>query len=237
LPGKMAMELYPGLPALGAVIERLGACRYLDGIVVATTDSKDDDTLIDIADRFNALHFRGSEGDVLGRVIEAGRMVKADTLVLVTGDCSCISPSLIDEGIEFFGDNKYDLITNCLKSGYPVGIDLQVVKFSSLEKSYKIALREPYKSDINNFEHTNFFMKSHPDKFSIYNYQVPKNYQLPHLQLTLDTKEDLGVLKNIYKRLYPQNKLFDIDDILSLLKKEPEIMKPLKKLKVNRLGY
>ena len=237
LPGKMAKELCPGLPALGAVIERLKACRRLDGVIVATTDAKDDDRLVSIAGDFGALYFRGSQADVLGRVVGAGETAGADILVLVTGDCSCVSPSLIDEGVEFFIKNRYDLVTNCLTAGYPAGIDLQVAKFASLKKAHVMAQREPYRSDPNNFEHTNFFLKNHPDIFSVYNYPVPDGYRFPELQLALDTPEDLEVIRAIYQKLYPLDRSFDLDSILDLLKREPGILEPLKSLKIDRLGY
>lgn len=236
LPNKMAVELYPGLPALGAVIKRLKAASRLDDIVVATTIKKDDDILVDIAARHDAGCFRGSETDVLGRVVGAGREYKADILVLVTGDCSCISPSLIDEGIDFFLKNDYDLVTNLIQETYPVGIDLQVVKYSSLAKSYEMAQLPGNRSNTNNFEHTNYFIRTHPDTFRIHHYIARDKYHRPDIILALDTPADLEVLRRIYSKLYPKNKYFDIDEILGLLNKEPDILKPLKGLNIDRVG-
>lgn len=237
LPGKMALELYPGLTALGAVIERLSACKTLDGVIVATTREKKDDPLVHIAQKFMAMCFRGSEDDVLGRVIGAGKMVDTDALVIVTGDCSCISPCLIDEGVNFFLNNQYDLVSNCLEDSYPVGIDLQVVDFKALVKSYEMALTLPHCDDTNNFEHTNFFIKNHPDIFRIYYYHAPEKYKRPNIQIALDTTADLEVIRKVYARLYPKNKFFDIDEVLELLDREPQILKPLEGLDINRLGY
>ncbi|MBN1872028.1 MAG: hypothetical protein JW800_05585 [Candidatus Omnitrophica bacterium] len=236
LPGKMGMELYKGLPALGAVIERLTACKRLDGIVVATTAKNADDNLAGIAERYGARCFRGGEDDVLGRVVGAGKSVGADALVLVTGDCSCISPTLIDDGIDFYVKNHYDLVTNLVKVTYPVGVNLQVVDLSRLEESHKMAGQPPYRDDTNNFEHTNYFMITHPEIFSIFHYLAPEKYRRPDIALALDTEADLKIMRSIYSRLYPLNKFFDTADILELLKKEPEILSPLDGLKVNRVG-
>jgi spore coat polysaccharide biosynthesis protein SpsF len=233
----MGLELYPGLPALGAVIERIKQAKMVEEVVVATTINKEDNLLRGLASQFGAKCFRGSEDDVLGRVVGAGRASKADILVLVTGDCSCISSSLIDAGVTFFLKNNYDLVSNCLEDTYPIGIDLQVVDFKALEKAYDMAKQEPYKEDKNNLEHTNFFMRSHPEVFSVYQYPASQKYQRPDIQLTLDTAADLEVIRNIYRRLYPKKKFFDIGDILELLDKEPGILKPQHGLKVNRLGY
>ncbi|UCC95960.1 MAG: glycosyltransferase family protein [Candidatus Omnitrophota bacterium] len=237
LPGKMALELYPDLPALGAVIERLGTCKTLDEIVVATSQDSVDDTVVDIAKRFDAAYFRGSEDDVLRRVVGAAKKVEASVVVLVTGDCSCISFSLIDEGVEFFLKNGYAFVSNCLTEGYPVGIDLQVVHMDALAKADAMAHKKPYCDDSNNFEHTNFFISNHPELFSIYQYPVPEKYNQPHIQLALDTAADLQVLRNIYARLYPKNHFFDIDDILALLEREPDILRSVNGSNANGLGY
>lgn len=236
LPGKMALELYRGLPALGAVIERLSACPVLDGIIVATTGTSDDDLIVDIAKKFGASYFKGSVDDVLGRVVGAGEGMKADALVLVTGDCSCISPSLIDEGVDFFLAHSYDLVSNCLEDVYPIGIDLQIVRLEALKKAHTMACREEHRNNRNNFEHTNYFIRNHPDLFSLYRYPAKERHQRPDIQLALDTEADLKVISGIYARLYPKKKLFDLDDILDLLDKEPELLHPLKGANVNRTG-
>ncbi|MDD5072687.1 MAG: hypothetical protein PHX64_02375 [Candidatus Omnitrophica bacterium] len=236
LPGKMALDLYPGLPALGAVIERLSACKNVKGVVVATTEKDSDDRLLPIAKRFGAGCYRGSETDVLGRVVGAGTVAAAKALVLVTGDCSCISPSLIDEGVDFFFKNAYDLVSNCLEDSYPVGIDMQVAGFSALSRAHETACRAPYNSDSNNFEHTNYFIKSHPELFSSYRYPAPAKFNRPDIHLALDTEADLEVMRRIYGRLYPVNKLFDTGDIIKLLDDEPGILEPLKGRSINRTG-
>lgn len=237
LPGKMALELYPGLPALGAVIERLKACEKIDGIVVATTDKSADEPLAAMAKKYGADCFRGSESDVLGRVVGAGASAGADIVALVTGDCSCISPLLIDEGIEFFINKSYDLVSNCLEDTYPVGIDMQVASFQALLKAHDLASHEPYCDDARNFEHTNYFIKAHPDIFNIYRYPAPEKYRRTDIQLTLDTEADLAVLRKIYSRLYRRDRIFDIDDIIKLIDSKPGILDPLKVMKINRLGY
>ncbi|OGW75333.1 MAG: hypothetical protein A2Z72_08365 [Omnitrophica bacterium RBG_13_46_9] len=234
LPGKMAMELFKGLPALGAVIERLSACKKLDGVIVATTEGKENDAIVDIAKRFAAMYFRGKEDDVLGRVVEAGRAAGADILVLVTGDASCTSPSLTDEGVDFFIEHDYDFVSNVIETTYPFGIVIQVADHKSLKKARQMADGKPYRDDTNNFEHTNFFIVNHPDIFKIYEYVAPAKYNRPDVRVALDTAADLDVIRGIYRELYPGNKFFDIDDILKLLEEKPYIWSPLEGLNIKK---
>jgi spore coat polysaccharide biosynthesis protein SpsF len=99
-----------------------------------------------------------------------------------------------------------------------------------------MAQQPPYCSDTNNFEHTNFFIRTHPDIFRIHHYLAPKKYSRTDIVLALDTPLDLEVLRKIYSKLYPKNRFFDIDDIFKLLKKEPDILKPLESLNIDRVG-
>lgn len=237
LPGKMALELYPGLPALGAVIERVKAAKQVDQVIVATSNKERDDEIEAIARTHGVDAFRGSEDDVLGRVIGAGEHGGADALVLVTGDCSCISPSVIDEGVSLFFSEGCDFLSNCLEDTFPQGIDAQVVSLEALKKAHDLASAEPHCQDSNNFEHANFFMRNHPELFSIYTYRAPQKYHRPDIELLLDTPQDLVVIRNIYERLHGRGKLFDVDDILELIDREPDILKDIIGLTVNRVGY
>lgn len=237
LPGKMAIELAPGLPALGAVIERVRRAACIDGVVVATSTESRDDAIAAIAERFGVHAFRGSETDVLGRVVGAGASAGADVLVSVTGDCSCISPMVLDAGIALFLERGCDFLSNCLEDTFPQGIDVQVVRFAALQRAYAMAQEEPYRRDQNNFEHVNYFIRNHPDMFSMHRYTAPPQYHHPNLILLLDTPLDLDMMRNIYTQLYSKNPQFDLDDLLRFVKVAPDMFVRVREQQVNRVGY
>jgi len=238
LPGKMALELYPGLSALGAVIERLKRLETIQEIVVATTNLPADNRLEEIAGKYGVRCFRGSEENVLGRVVGAGTLASADALVLATGDGSCVSPQVIDAVVRWYLDHEYDLVSNCVfEDSYPVGIDAQVVSFEALERAYGMAQKPLYAQDRNNFEHVNYFIKHHPELFRIYQYQAPEKYHHPEISCVLDTPTDLELMRGIYAKLYPKNPAFDVDDILSLISTDSQMLRAAQQQGVNRLGY
>lgn len=237
LPGKMALELLPGLSALGAVIERVRRTSRIDEVVVATSMESRDDAIAAIAERFGVRAFRGNEDDVLGRVIGAGAFAGADVLVLVTGDCSCISPSVLDAGIALFLERGCDFLSNCLEDTFPQGIDVQVVRLAALQRAYAMAQREPYCHDEHNFEHANYFIRNHPDMFSIHRYTAPPQYHHPNLTFLLDTPVDLDVMREIYARLYPEHPHFDLDDLLALVMRAPDLFARARNQQVDRVGY
>src|SRR5438128_1829377 len=70
LPGKSMMPL-AGVPLVQRVVERLRRARTLDDIVVATSTSPADDVLARHLRSIGVTVFRGSEQDVLARILGA----------------------------------------------------------------------------------------------------------------------------------------------------------------------
>ena len=94
LPGKHMLPAN-GKPMIGHLIDRLKKVPSLDTIVMATTVNEADDPLVKLALSKNINFFRGSENNVMSRVIAAAESVKAEIIVGITGDCPVIDPIII----------------------------------------------------------------------------------------------------------------------------------------------
>src|SRR2546422_5615394 len=127
LPGKVLADI-GGTPAIARLMTRLRRARLVDGIVLATTTHASDDPLVAWATASGVDLFRGSEDDVLLRVVEAHRMMRSDVIVEVTGDCPLLDPEVIDLGVETFLANDCDVVTNVITSSFPQGVDVQVFR-------------------------------------------------------------------------------------------------------------
>ena len=68
LPGKVLLEAC-GRPLLELMIERVRKSRLLDDIMVATTVNSEDDPIVELCRRIGCKFYRGSEDDVLLRVL------------------------------------------------------------------------------------------------------------------------------------------------------------------------
>ena len=137
LPGKVLMEIN-GKPTLHYLVQRLKAVESIDEIVLATTTNDTDDVLIEFAKLEGIKYFRGSEDDVMGRVLGAAKSVDADVIVEICGDCPLIDSNLIDQLVETFKINDADYVCNNLERTYPIGMDTQVFFTSALEKSEEL---------------------------------------------------------------------------------------------------
>jgi spore coat polysaccharide biosynthesis protein SpsF len=217
LPGKSMADIM-GKPLLGRIVERLKNSRFVDEICVATTLDRKDDVIADYAEKLGVRCFRGSEEDVLGRVVGAAEAAGADIISEVTGDMAVADWETIDRGIEvYLGEPGWDIVTNSRTPGFPLGVDVQVYSLGLLRRVSQET------SAPDDREHVTLYIYKHPEKFKIYHLNPRPEHYDPSLRLMVDFKEDLQLMREIYSRLYPKNSNFTLTDVLELLRKEPKL--------------
>lgn len=217
LPGKVLLPL-SGKPALERMIERLKRSKYVDEIVVATTINSADEPIIELAKKLKVEYWRGSEYDVLTRVLEAAESVKADIIVELTGDCPLIDPTLVDKVIEEFFTREVDYVSNSIPPCYPLGFEVQIFPVSVLKEVSRLT------NDPIDRVHVSYYIYNHPEKFKVHNWPIDSECYMPDLRVTLDEKEDYELLEIIFKRLLPINQNFSVLDVINLFKKEPKLV-------------
>lgn len=216
LPEKVLKDI-AGKPMLGHVIQRLRKSQLIGEILIAVGKRKNT-PILKLTQKYGVKCFVGSEEDVLDRYYMAARKFKADIIVRITSDCPLIDPEVVDKVIKKYIENKerIDYTSNTLKRSYPRGLDTEVFSFKVLEKTWKEAKR-PYQR-----EHVTSYIYEHPEIFRIVN--VENNEDLSDMRWTVDKEKDLEFIREVYKRLYKGGKIFLMNDILRLLKKEPQLM-------------
>ena len=117
------------------LVNRLRQVKSIRDVVLATTVNRIDDCLEDFARHEDISCFRGSEEDVMGRVIGAADSVNAGIVVEITGDCPIIDPLLIEQTIQMYLHNPCDFASNSLIRSYPDGMDTQVFSLDTLKRS------------------------------------------------------------------------------------------------------
>ncbi len=217
LPGKTLLKIC-GKPTLELIIERLKKSKYIDEIVVATTINPDCQAIEDLTKKLGVGCFRGSEEDVLDRVLKAAKQYKADIIVELTGDETLIDPKVVDESIEYYLNNKFDYVSNERVRRYPRGLDTKIFSTNVLEEVSRLT------NDAADHEHVSLYIYEHPERYSLGSVEAPEELNHPDWRWTLDTKEDFEFLKSIYEALYPVKKDFDSYDVLNLLKKKPHLL-------------
>lgn len=218
LPGKVLMEAC-GKPMLELLVERLKRVNALDDIVLATTVNHADDPIVAMAKRIGVSYFRGSEKDVLRRVLDATRSVNGEIIVEITGDCPLIDPEITAQVIDLYLLNDCDYASNVDPISYPVGMDVQVFGAELL------ALSDREGTSREDREHVSLFIRRQPERFRKLHLPAPPTLHLPDLGLTLDEESDYFLIRMIYEHFYSMNRNFSCYDIVSYLRENPNLKK------------
>lgn len=224
LPGKH-MLLANGKPMIEHLINRIKQVPSLDEIVMATTVNETDKPLVALAKRLDFACFRGSEEDVMSRVIGAAESVNADIIVGITGDCVIIDPLLVEQTIQMFLNNKCAYVNNAAVSSYPGGMNTQVYKLESLKKSALMT------DDSLDHEHVTSHIFRNPELFPPIYLVPPPDLYWPDLKLELDEQPDYEVLKKIIEHFGDENPYFSCKEIIELLREKPDWVEINRKLK------
>jgi spore coat polysaccharide biosynthesis protein SpsF len=211
LPGKVLMDL-GGKTVLARVVNRLRRATLLHEIVVATTDSGADNAIVRECDRIGVLFFRGSENDVLDRYYQAARMCATEAVVRITSDCPVIDSQVVDETIRAFQQDRADYASNVFPRMYPRGLDTEVFTVAALEQAWRDA-HEPYER-----EHVTPYFYEHPELFRLGSPRGRIDYS--RYRWTLDTAEDLELLRTIYTR-FDNRDDFSWGEVIQLMEREP----------------
>lgn len=244
LPGKVLIDI-AGQPALTHVVERTQRAMTVDEVVVATTCDHSDDPVETFCKELGILYYRGNQLDVLDRYYQAARINEAEVIVRITGDCPLIDPDVIDKTVLAFlgfpnGElmvNKddvgitmsrigttphsspvapYDFAANRLPPPwgrtYPIGLDTEVCTFTGLELAWK----ESYLPHQR--EHVMPFFYDQPERFRVLLVNHDTDYGT--LRWTLDTTEDLELLRQIFNHFQNRND-FSWLEVLDLFEQEP----------------
>ncbi len=214
LPGKVLMDL-GGETALARVVHRLRRATLVQEIVVATSTSAADDAIVAECERLQVPCFRASEHDVLDRYYRCTEAWGASSVVRITADCPVIDPEVVDFTIRSFFESSCDYASNALVATYPRGLDVEVFTAAALERAWSHT-HQPYER-----EHVTPYFYEHPELFRLLSVTADADYS--HHRWTLDTVEDLQLLRAIYDRLGGGRNDFGWREVLHIVQQEPQL--------------
>jgi spore coat polysaccharide biosynthesis protein SpsF len=219
LPGKVLKRIV-GRPMLALQIERIQQSRLIDEIVVATTTEPQDEAIVALARDLGVAFFRGSENDVVSRIVGALKAFAADLHVEFMGDNPIPDALLVDAVIGYylkFAD-KYDYVTNALTTTYPPGAEVFVypaaVLYDAESRITEAALRE----------HVGIHIFRHPERYRLCNLPAPPWYHYPDMHLEVDTPEDFAVISAIFEHFSPHNPGFSLSQVIEFMTANPVLL-------------
>jgi spore coat polysaccharide biosynthesis protein SpsF len=183
---------------------------------VATTEDPSCDAIEALARELAVGVFRGSEDDVLDRVLGAARAADADVIVETTGDCPLLDPALLDRVVDAYRGGGSDFCSNTLSETWPRGMDVRVFSTEALAEVARLT------DDPADREHVSLYFWTHPARYRLREVESG-DPSLGALRLTVDTPEDLALVTAVFERLYPRRADFGLEEIVALLRSDPSL--------------
>jgi len=223
---KKALEKIEDQTLIEHIIDRMKTCRYADKIVLCTTRKKEDKILVKIAKKKKIYYFCGDEENVIKRFLDAAKKFKLDIIVRVTGDNPLTCPKFIDKAIEYHIKNRCDYTST---KKLPQGTKGEVISISALKKLSRL-IKNPK-------DYITWYFEENSKYFKLCYIFPGRGLIRPNYRLTVDYKEDLDLIREIYKRLYKKGEIIDLKEVVKLLDNNPKLVEINRKIKIKDDKY
>ena len=208
LPGKVLKKIN-GVPVISFIIKRVSKAKIISKVIVVTSKNKKDDILAEYLKEQDIEFFRGSENNVLERFYEAAKKYNADYIIRLTGDNPFVDPNIINKIVSEILGKNYEYVSNDLERTYPLGFDVEVFTFSTLEKIIQLSSKPEEQ------EHVTLFIRNNPKLFLTKNILAPIDLRHPDWRLTVDEAEDLELIQKIMK--ISSDEFVSFEEIMNIL--------------------
>jgi spore coat polysaccharide biosynthesis protein SpsF len=141
LPGKALKEVVGFGSMLEILIKRAKLSNQIDRVIIATTKLESDDALVDWAKEKNYNFFRGSENDVLQRLIDTCEHYNVKNFIEILGDNPFVDPDVINKCVRTFKSKSLNYVATMTKEYkyadlnfcFPIGIRIQIISTQILK--------------------------------------------------------------------------------------------------------
>ena len=180
-----------------------------ENIIFATSIEKSDDRIFEFCKKNSYPCYRGSKNNVALRMLNCSKHFQFSTFIRICGDNVFTDKNLINDMIDIYEDNDYDIVTNTPGRTFPYGISVEIIKTNFFEDIYSLIKSSSDK------EHVTKFIYDHSNDYDIYQYKSnEKKYR--GVKLALDTQKDFDVISQVIKKFKKDHRTYSIDDIVDL---------------------
>jgi spore coat polysaccharide biosynthesis protein SpsF len=142
--------------------------------------------------------YKGSVEDVLDRFYQAAKNINPEWVVRVTSDCPLIDPLIIDAAIALAKVNDVDYCSNTLIEHFPDGQDVEVFKFSALQKAWEEAELKSEREHVTTYIRKNINFNG-GTLFSAVSFPCYANFS--DMRMTVDEPNDFELIQRLINDL------------------------------------
>ena len=195
-PGKIMEPIFDGMGSLEIMIRRMLKVSSAETFVL-TSKSRNDQEIEDACKKLGVKCFRGNEEDVMTRMTDfIGKVSDSDydAIVDLTSDCPLVSHSRVNSMLSLFRLKGYEYLSNVVTRTHPDGFDVQIYNAECLIEANSLVIDKALR------QHTgwNILNSSWAEPIRIGNVPAEEDQRFPEWGLTLDTRDDLELLRRIF---------------------------------------
>jgi spore coat polysaccharide biosynthesis protein SpsF (cytidylyltransferase family) len=226
LPGKILKPFYGGQTLLETLLSNLHKVSDAK-VIVATSVSKNNDSLERFLRERGEIVFRGSEGDVLDRFIRAADENGVDGIIRICSDNPFLDWHGVSQLIEKAKMSNADYIGFRVNDKPSIlthfGFWGEFVRLSALK-----SVAEKTETNTPAHEHVTYHIYNHPEEYLCEWIECPDFLQGRNdIRLTIDTPDDLANALKVYSDLKKKNDDFSLEDVVNYLDSHEEIKKSM----------
>lgn len=211
-PGKSLLPI-AGRSMLELLVERVRTARRLDDFWLATSVDPGDDVLAATGRKLGINVFRGSEADVLDRLVNAAQAAGAQAVVDLTGDNPFVDARLVDAAVALYQTHGPDCYVHSdYERHFPLGYVCQVYSLAAMRQALAASTpATPYR------EHPNLFIYRHPELYPPVSVPVWPGAQAPEVRLTVDYPEDYQLAKAVFEAPGVDPVTLSVEEVVAFL--------------------
>ena len=228
LPQKMILPFYENEGIFSLLLKKLTSAFDKNDIILATSSNPNNDVLVEIAERYGVNYFRGSENDVLQRFIDAAKEFDATKIIRVCADNPFLDMDFLNFLLQNFEKTECDYMSFSTSEGTPTikthyGFWAEAVTLNALNKVRSMTDESLYHEHVTNFIYAN------KDVFDVRFLNISEDIEKhDDIRLTIDTKTDFDIQKEIFNKIYKEKQNFNAFDVVSFLNENQQYMKIMK---------
>jgi spore coat polysaccharide biosynthesis protein SpsF (cytidylyltransferase family) len=221
VPSRLKSTRYPnkgisdihGITAIERTLINAQSIKGVDKVILATSTEAVDEPLLSCNLYGTIEVVRGSEDDVLARIIPYIEKNKPDYIIRVTGDCPLVSAELAELLIQSHIETGADLTYTPSKTA--LGIACEIYKAESLLK-----LRTYFPQTLYS-EYLIYYFTNNRNLFQVNEFLAPEKF-IKNWRLTFDEPNDLELLRKFYSVLDIKNRSVSFDEVIGFFDRYPE---------------
>ncbi|OHB36611.1 MAG: hypothetical protein A2Y09_09480 [Planctomycetes bacterium GWA2_39_15] len=191
-PGKSMVKIAEKT-ILEYIVLRIRQVKNVSEIILATSNTLQDNPIVAEAEKLNIKVFRGSKSDLVSRLYEAVKISPCETILKINGNYPLFDPYLANDLISEHIREAFDFSYNEHINGTLYGTGCEVVK--------KILLLDLNNEKLTPEQRESGTLYFHQNE---YKFKVNKFVYLnprPHYKVCFDTEKDLKLIEFIFKNL------------------------------------